>query len=105
MSILVAALIASLCLAAFAATAETALTSVGRLRMRAMAEQGDRAARRDCLVQDAEERLRRIDAFLRAAHAIEEGVADAITRPHDGLGIDVVRHADARAEIFVIGMD
>jgi CBS domain containing-hemolysin-like protein len=45
-SILVAALIASLCLAAFAATAETALTSVSRLRMRSLAETGDRAARR-----------------------------------------------------------
>jgi CBS domain containing-hemolysin-like protein len=39
-------LIISLFLAAFAASAETALTSVSRLRMRALAEQGDRAARR-----------------------------------------------------------
>ncbi|HEV7465267.1 MAG TPA: hemolysin family protein [Candidatus Dormibacteraeota bacterium] len=46
MSILVAALIASLFLAAFAATAETALTSVSRLRMRSLAEGGERAARR-----------------------------------------------------------
>jgi CBS domain containing-hemolysin-like protein len=46
MSPLVIVLVVSLVLAAFAATAETALTSVGRLRMRAMAEQGDRAARR-----------------------------------------------------------
>jgi putative hemolysin len=45
-SILVAALIASLFLAAFAATAETALTSVSRLRMRSLAEGGERAARR-----------------------------------------------------------
>jgi CBS domain containing-hemolysin-like protein len=45
MSPLVIVLVVSLVLAAFAATAETALTSVGRLRMRAMAEQGDRAAR------------------------------------------------------------
>ena len=46
MSPLVIVLVVSLVLAAFAATAETALTSVGRMRMRAMAEQGDRAARR-----------------------------------------------------------
>ncbi|HEY2702419.1 MAG TPA: hemolysin family protein [Candidatus Dormibacteraeota bacterium] len=46
MSVLVAALIASLFLAAFAATAETALTSVSRLRMRSLAESGDPAARR-----------------------------------------------------------
>jgi CBS domain containing-hemolysin-like protein len=46
MSPLVVVLVVSLVLAAFAATAETALTSVGRLRMRAMADQGDRAARR-----------------------------------------------------------
>lgn len=39
-------LIASLLLALFAAAAETALTSVRRLRMRALAEAGDRAARR-----------------------------------------------------------
>jgi CBS domain containing-hemolysin-like protein len=45
MSPLVIVLVVSLVLAAFAATAETALTSVGRLRMRAMAEQGDPAAR------------------------------------------------------------
>jgi CBS domain containing-hemolysin-like protein len=45
-SILVAVLIASLLLAAFAATAETALTSVSRLRMRSLAESGDAAARR-----------------------------------------------------------
>jgi putative hemolysin len=43
---LVVLLIASLLLAAFAATAETALTSVSRLRMRSLAEGGDRAARR-----------------------------------------------------------
>ncbi|HEX3607602.1 MAG TPA: hemolysin family protein [Candidatus Dormibacteraeota bacterium] len=46
MSGLVIVLIASLFLAAFAATAETALTSVSRLRMRSLAETGDRAARR-----------------------------------------------------------
>jgi putative hemolysin len=46
MSGLVAVLIVSLVLAAFAATAETALTSVGRLRMRSLADAGDRAARR-----------------------------------------------------------
>jgi len=43
---LVILLVVSLVLAAFAATAETALTSVSRLRMRSLAEQGDRAARR-----------------------------------------------------------
>ena len=46
MSGLVAVLIVSLVLATFAATAETALTSVSRLRMRSLAEAGDRAARR-----------------------------------------------------------
>lgn len=46
MSGLVAVLVASLVLAAFAATAETALTSVSRLRMRSLAEAGDRGARR-----------------------------------------------------------
>jgi len=43
---LVVLLIVSLLLAAFAATAETALTSVSRLRMRSLAQSGDRAARR-----------------------------------------------------------
>jgi putative hemolysin len=38
------ALVAGLVLAAFAAAAETALTSVSRLRMRSMAEEGDRRA-------------------------------------------------------------
>jgi putative hemolysin len=43
---LVLVLVCSLLLAAFAATAETALTSVSRLRMRSLAQGGDRAARR-----------------------------------------------------------
>ena len=46
MSGLVVVLIGALLLAAFAATAETALTSVSRLRMRSLAQSGDRAARR-----------------------------------------------------------
>ncbi len=44
MSLLVIALIASLVLAAFAAASETALTSVSRLRMRSLAEEGVRRA-------------------------------------------------------------
>src|SRR5450631_4513946 len=44
MSLLVIALIASLVLAAFAAASETALTSVSRLRMRSLAEEGNRRA-------------------------------------------------------------
>jgi putative hemolysin len=45
MSGLVVLLVLSLLLAGFAATAETALTSVNRLRMRSLAQSGDRAAR------------------------------------------------------------
>ena len=44
MSVLILLLIASLILAAFAAASETALTSVSRLRMRSLAEEGNRRA-------------------------------------------------------------
>ncbi|MGH7723201.1 MAG: hemolysin family protein [Candidatus Dormibacteria bacterium] len=44
MSVLVVLLIASLILAAFAAASETALTSVSRLRMRSLAEEGEHRA-------------------------------------------------------------
>ena len=44
MSLLPAVLLASLVLAAFAAASETALTSVSRLRMRALADDGNRSA-------------------------------------------------------------
>ena len=44
MSILVILLIVSLVLAGFAAASETALTSVSRLRIRSLADEGDRRA-------------------------------------------------------------
>jgi putative hemolysin len=44
MSVLILLLIASLILAAFAAASETALTTVSRLRMRSLAEEGDQRA-------------------------------------------------------------
>ena len=44
MSALATLLVASLILAAFAAASETALTSVSRIRMRSIAEEGDRRA-------------------------------------------------------------
>ena len=46
MAALILILVASLVCAAFAATAETSLTSVSRLRMRTLAEEGSRRARR-----------------------------------------------------------
>jgi putative hemolysin len=46
MSLYVVLLVVSLITAAFAAAAETSLTSVSRLRIRALAEEGDRRARR-----------------------------------------------------------
>src|ERR1700730_7591189 len=44
MTLLILLLIVSLILAAFAAGSETALTSVSRLRMRSLADEGDRRA-------------------------------------------------------------
>ena len=44
MSLLVLLLVVALILAAFAAASETALTSVSRLRMRSLADEGDRRA-------------------------------------------------------------
>jgi putative hemolysin len=75
-SILVAILIASLFLAAFAATAETALTSVSRLRMRSLAESGDAAARR---VVRLHERPNAYLSTILMANTLAVIVASAVT--------------------------
>ena len=52
MTWLLVLLVASLVLAAFAAAAETALTSVSRIRMRSLAEEGNSRAARVVRLQD-----------------------------------------------------
>jgi CBS domain containing-hemolysin-like protein len=98
---LVVLLIASLLLAAFAATAETALTSVSRLRMRSLAESGDRAARRVVrLHENPNAYLSTILTVNTLAVIIASTVTALIVVDHWGSGADAA--ATAVLSVFVL---
>ena len=69
-------------------------------------EAGRRGATRgNGLIDHTEQGLRSVDAFERAAHAIEERVADPVAGANHGLRIDAVRQAQARPKVPIVGMD
>ena len=62
-------------------------------------------AARNRLRLNAEQRLRRVDAFLRATHAVEERIADTVAGAEDRLRKRAVRQSQARSIILVVRVD
>ncbi len=78
---------------------------VVKLFMRGQKRGRNRPARGNRLGQDSEQRLRRVDALLRAARPIEERIADPVAAAHNGLRKHGVSKPEPRPEILIIRID
>src|SRR5438270_4363038 len=95
MTPLIVILVAGLIVAAFAAAAETSLTSVSRIRMRSLAEAGNRRAQRVVRLHNDP------NAYLSTILTVNNGAVIVATTSATLIGIETHRVSDAIVTIVL----